>query len=69
MSIVLFVLSAEECNYWILLAELQGVRTLPLSLSSLPLTGWEVVSVDNYKEKYVPKVMSGEHIIVQYTTV
>lgn len=39
----------------------QGVRTLPLSLPSLPLTGWEVVSADNYKEKNVPKVMSGKH--------
>ena len=37
----------------------QGVRTLPLSLPSVPLTGWEVVTADNYKEKYVPRVISG----------
>ena len=40
----------------------QGVSTLPLSLPSVPLTGWEVISADNYKEKNVPKVMSGKHI-------
>ena len=37
----------------------QGIRTLPLSLPSVPLTGWEVVTADNYKEKNVPRVMSG----------
>lgn len=37
----------------------QGIRTLPLSLPSVPLTGWEVVTADNYKEKNVPKVISG----------
>ena len=40
-----------------------GVRTLPLSLPSVPLTGWEVVSADNYKEKNVPRVMSGTCIL------
>ena len=38
----------------------QGIRTLPLALPSLPLTGWETVTADNYKEKNIPKVMSGE---------
>ena len=37
----------------------QGIRTLPLSLPSVPLTGWEVVTADNYKEKKVPRVISG----------
>ena len=36
----------------------QGIRTLPLSLPSVPLTGWEVVTADNYKEKNVPRVIS-----------
>ena len=42
----------------------QGVNTVPLSLPSVPITGWEVVSADNYKEKNVPKVMPGKHIII-----
>lgn len=37
----------------------QGIRTLPLSLASVPLTGWEVVTANNYKEKNVPRVISG----------
>ena len=37
----------------------QGVKTLPLSLPGLPLTGWETFAADNYKEKNVPKVSPG----------
>ena len=40
----------------------QGANTLPLPLPSVPLTGWEVVSADNYKEKNVPEVMPGKHV-------
>ena len=44
----------------------QGVNTLPLSLPSVPLTGWEVVSADNYKEKNVPKVMPGKRVCILF---
>ena len=37
----------------------QGVKTLPLSLPGLPLTGWETFTADNYKEKNIPKVTPG----------
>ena len=36
----------------------QGVKTLPLSLPGLPLTGWETFTADNYKEN-IPKVTPG----------
>ena len=42
----------------------QGVNTLPLSVPSAPITGWEVVSADNYKEKDVPRVMPGKLIVI-----
>ena len=38
---------------------LQGFKTLPLSLPVLPLTGWETYTADNYKEKNIPKVTPG----------
>ena len=44
----------------------QGINTLPLSLPSQPLTGWEIVSADNYMEKNVPKVMPGKHVCAYY---
>ena len=38
----------------------QGLKTSPLSLPGLPLTGrWEIVTADNYKEKNVPNVTPG----------
>ena len=47
----------------------QGVRTLPLDLPSLPLTGWEIVTADNYKEKNIPRVMSGRANYQQATCI
>ena len=37
----------------------QGVSTLPLPLPTVPLTGRELVTADNYHQKNIPKLMPG----------
>ena len=53
----------------------QGVSTLPLPLPTVPLTGWEVVTADNYHQRNIPKLMPGslfafikyELVLILYT--
>ena len=37
----------------------EGVQTLPLSAPAVPLSGWELLTRDNYKELGIPTVTSG----------
>lgn len=37
----------------------EGVQTMPLSAPAVPLSGWELLTKDNYKELVIPTVTSG----------